>query len=202
MLKTEPAFVPANPDNATVAVIGLGNPLLGDDALGLVALERLSAYYDVPGTVSLHDGGTWGMSLLPVIEDATNVLFLDAIDRKEAPGTFIRLEGVEIPATLAHMLSPHQIDLREVLAVTMLRGTFPRTAVAIGVQPETLATQVALSGIVAAKVDEVVAAAVAQLQAWGHECAPRDPAEAGMMRPAAANGGISGVLCESVACTS
>ena len=199
MPKTDPASAIAPP---TAAVIGLGNPLLGDDALGLVALERLSAYYALADDVSLHDGGTWGMSLLPTIEDATHVLFLDAIDRREVPGTFIRLEGEEIPATLAHMVSPHQIDLREVLAVTMLRGTFPHGAVAIGVQPETLATQVALSGIVASKVDEVVAAAVAQLRAWGHECIERGDAEAGLLRPAAANGGISGVVCDSVACTS
>lgn len=199
MLKTDPTSAPAA---ATAAVIGLGNPLLGDDALGLVALERLSACYELPEEVSLHDGGTWGMSLLPTIEDATNVLFLDAIDRREAPGTFIRLEGEEIPATLAQMISPHQIDLREVLAVTMLRGTFPHSAVAVGVQPQTLATQVALSAIVASKVDEVVEAAVAQLRAWGHSCVPRDPAEAGRIRPASANGGISGVVCETVVCTS
>jgi hydrogenase maturation protease len=137
------------------------------------------------------------MSLLPTIEDATHVLFLDAIDRREVPGTFLRLEGAEIPATLAQMVSPHQIDLREVLAVTMLRGTFPDSAVAVGLQPETLATQVALSSIVASKIDEVVEAAIVQLRAWGHVCVPRTADDAARMRPAAANGGISGVLCTS-----
>jgi hydrogenase maturation protease len=192
MPKTEPAFA-----LATAAVIGLGNPLLGDDALGLVALERLHNGWILPDTVTLHDGGTWGMSLLPTIEDATHVLFLDAIDRREVPGTFLRLEGAEIPATLAQMVSPHQIDLREVLAVTMLRGTFPDSAVAVGLQPETLATQVALSSIVASKIDEVVEAAIVQLRAWGHVCVPRTADDAARMRPAAANGGISGVLCTS-----
>lgn len=186
---------PAESD--TTAVIGLGNPLLGDDALGLVALERLSQEYELPDSVSLHDGGTWGMSLLGTIEDATNVLFLDAIDRREEPGTFIRLKGEEIPATLAKMISPHQIDMREVLAVTMLRGTFPHGSIAIGVQPETLATQVALSRVVAAQVDNVVDAAVEQLRAWGHTVVRRDPESIISPRPAASNGGISGVVCTS-----
>lgn len=181
----------------TTAVIGLGNPLLGDDALGLVALERLATRYELPDAVTLHDGGTWGMSLMPTIEDATNVLFLDAIDRGDTPGAFIRLEGTEIPATLALMVSPHQIDLREVLAVTMLRGTFPQSAVAVGVQPETLATQVALSKTVAARVDDVVAAAIAQLEAWGHTCTRRTEDPNAAPRPSARNGGISGVLCTS-----
>lgn len=184
-------------DVGTTAVIGLGNPLLGDDALGLVALERLSQQYELPDNVTLHDGGTWGMSLLGTIEDATNVLFLDAIDKGVDPGTFLRLHGEEIPATLAKMVSPHQIDMREVLAVTMLRGTFPYGAIAIGVQPETLETQVELSRVVAAQVDRVVQAAVDQLRAWGHTVTLR-PFDATLpARPAAANGGISGVVCMS-----
>ena len=54
---------------ATV-VIGLGNPLMGDDGVGLAALERLRDDWDMPADVELVDGGTWGMNLLPVIEDA------------------------------------------------------------------------------------------------------------------------------------
>ena len=43
---------------------------MGDDGLGLVALERLRDGWDIPPDVELVDGGTWGMNLLPVIEDA------------------------------------------------------------------------------------------------------------------------------------
>lgn len=180
----------------TTAVLGLGNPLLADDALGLVALERLVQQYELDASVSLHDGGTWGMQLMPMIEEAERVLFLDAIDRNEAPGTLVRLEGDEIPATLSKMLSPHQLDLTNVLAMTRLRGTFPKVLVALGVQPLTTETRVALSPIVAARVDDVVAAAVAQLEAWGHTVRRRDPSEI-TARPSAMNGGVSGVLCTS-----
>jgi hydrogenase maturation protease len=180
----------------TTAVLGLGNPLLADDALGLVALERLVQQYELDAAVSLHDGGTWGMQLMPMIEEAERVLFLDAIDRNEAPGTLVRLEGDEIPATLSKMLSPHQLDLTNVLAMTRLRGTFPTVLVALGVQPLTTETRVALSSVVAARVDEVVSAAVAQLEAWGHVVRRRDPSEI-TARPSAMNGGVSGVLCTS-----
>lgn len=177
----------------STAILGLGNPLLADDALGLVALERLVEGYELDDAISVHDGGTWGMQLMPMIEEARRVLFLDAIDRNEAPGTVIRLEGDEIPAALSKMISPHQLDLREVLAMTRIRGTFPEAAVAIGVQPESTETRVALSPSVAARVDEVVTMAVAQLEAWGHIVRRRPPEEI-VRRPSAANGGISGVL--------
>ena len=185
------------PRGTGTAILGLGNPLLADDALGLVALERLRDQYDLDDTISIHDGGTWGMQLMPMIEDSARVLFLDAIDKGEAPGTLIRLEGEAIPATLAKMISPHQLDLREVLAMTRLRGTFPEDAVAIGVQPETTITRVALSASVAARVDDVVYAAVAQLEAWGHTVRRRGPAEAdaaARARSAMVTGGIADVL--------
>jgi hydrogenase maturation protease len=192
MLKAERVSGTTLSLTGTTAVLGLGNPLLADDALGLVALEALMQTYVWDDRVSVHDGGTWGMQLMPMIEDADRVLFLDAIDRRETPGTLIRLEGDAIPATLATMLSPHQLDLREVLAMTRLRGTFPAEAVAIGVQPETTETRVALSPVVAARVQDVVEAAVEQLRHWGHVVERRAPHDC-VARPAVANGGIAGV---------
>jgi len=60
-------------------VIGLGNPLMGDDGLGLAALEALREGWDFEPHLELVDGGTWGMNLLPFIESADRVLVLDAI---------------------------------------------------------------------------------------------------------------------------
>ena len=98
-------------------VLGLGNPLMGDDGVGLAALARLAEGWQLGGDVELVDGGTWGMSLLPTLEGAAAVVLLDAIHVDAAPGTPVRLEGDAVPAALALKVSPHQIDLREVLAV-------------------------------------------------------------------------------------
>ena len=74
-------------------VIGLGNPLMGDDGLGLAALERLAADWVLPPGVELVDGGTWGLNLLPLLEAADQVLFLDAVDVGKAPGEPVELTG-------------------------------------------------------------------------------------------------------------
>ena len=100
-----------------VTVIGLGNPLMGDDGLGLRARERLISSWSLSPGVELVDGGTWGMNLLPIIEDASSLLFIDAVDNGMPAGTPIVLSGDEIPRALAHKISPHQVDLSEVLAV-------------------------------------------------------------------------------------
>jgi hydrogenase maturation protease len=151
-------------------VVGLGNPLMGDDGAGLAALERLREEYAMPPEVHLIDGGTWGMNILPVLEGADDIIFLDAIRTGAAPGTVVELEGDEMPRMLSHKMSPHQIDLREVLALAMLRGTLPDQLVAIGVEPDRVEMTLDLSPPVTAALDEIVARTVARLAAHGHQC--------------------------------
>lgn len=154
-------------------VIGLGNPLMGDDGFGLAALARLREW-TLPDDVVLEDGGTWGLNLLPIVESTGRVLFLDAVRVGAAPGTDVMLVGDAIPRRLSTKLSPHQVDLREVLALAAWRGALPDEVVAIGVEPAYVDLGDTLSPVVAARLDEVVAMAVAQLRRWGHCCvAPR-----------------------------
>lgn len=160
-------------------VIGLGNPLMGDDGLGLVALERLRAECAIPAEVELVDGGTWGMNLLPVIEDAGRVLLIDAIDIGTAPGTLVRLDRARLPRYLATKISPHQVDLRDVLGLAELRGTLPTDTVAVGLQPQRIALGTGLSDVVQRRLDDLLTLVVQELAARGHACTPvsRDRAE-------------------------
>lgn len=155
-----------------VVVIGLGNPLMGDDGLGLAALERLRAQWRLSRDVELVDGGTWGLTLLPVIEAADRLLLIDAIDTGGTPGTLHILERAHIPRYLATKISPHEVDLRDVLALAELRGTLPQDTVAIGLQPAAVTLSAELSDVVRLRLDELVSAVTRQLAAWGHPCEP------------------------------
>jgi hydrogenase maturation protease len=151
-----------------VVVIGLGNPLMGDDGVGIAALERLRARFVLPAGIELVDGGTWGLNLLPVIEDADGVILIDAIDTGAPPGTLVRLEHASLPRYLATKISPHQVDLRDVLGLAELRGTLPSDTVAIGVQPQNIELGDPLSPMVARKLDMIVAAVLEDLARRGY----------------------------------
>ncbi|MGH7690650.1 MAG: HyaD/HybD family hydrogenase maturation endopeptidase, partial [Gemmatimonadaceae bacterium] len=151
---------------------GLGNPIMGDDGIGLAALERLRDQWEIPAGVELVDGGTWGMTLLPLLESAERVLFLDAIRTGRPVGTPVALVGDEIPRQVALKVSQHQIDLREVLAVAEFRGTLPPEMVAVGLEPATFELGDPMTPAVVDNIDRVVRMAVDQLRAWGHECRP------------------------------
>lgn len=157
------------------AVIGLGNPLMGDDGFGLVALARLRDEWTLEG-VELADGGTWGMSLLPLIEDSDRVVLLDAIAVGANPGEIVVLERDRLPIYLTRKLSPHQVDLSDVLAAAEWRGKLPLETVAIGVEPQSVEMRLELSAVVAHAVEEAVGVVIGRLVQWGHRCSPREQA--------------------------
>lgn len=149
-------------------VVGLGSPLMGDDGLGLVALERLRAEFPSDPSLDWIDGGTAGLALLPALESARRVLLLDAIELGSAPGTRIEIDGPDLPRRLSAKLSPHQVDVAELLALSALRDKEPPVLVAFGIQPASVAFGVGLSEPVSSAMDGLIADAGARLRAWGH----------------------------------
>lgn len=157
------------PDRGGAVVLGLGNPLMADDGLGLAALDVLRHAWTFHPAVELVDGGTWGMNLLPLVETSRRLVLLDAIDAGAEPGTLIELARADLPRFFGTKLSPHQIDLRDVLALAELRGTLPPDVVAIGLQPERVELSTELSPRLAARVPLVVERVIDRLRAWGYE---------------------------------
>ena len=149
-------------------MVGLGNPLMGDDGIGLAALARLREGWKLPPTVELLDGGTWGLNLLYAIESAGQVLFLDAVRAGRRPGTLAELTREELPRMLGLKLSPHQVGLQEVLALLELRGSTPPEMACIGLEPASIEMHHGLSPHLAARLDTLAMAAARRLRAWGH----------------------------------
>jgi hydrogenase maturation protease len=61
-------------------VVGVGNTILSDDGVGVHAARLLQHDPRVPAGVTILDGGTLGLELLPYVSDASRVLFLDAVN--------------------------------------------------------------------------------------------------------------------------
>jgi hydrogenase maturation protease len=93
------------------------------------------------------------------------------VDRGAEPGTPFVLQGDELPRALCLKLSPHQIDLREVLALASLRGSMPADLVAVGAQPAEVEMRHGLSPALERRVRDVAGLAVQTLAAWGHAVA-------------------------------
>ncbi|CAO3432630.1 HyaD/HybD family hydrogenase maturation endopeptidase [Azospirillum endophyticum] len=126
-------------DTAQILVLGIGNILWADEGFGVRTVERLAADWQFPDTVTLMDGGTQGLYLLPHLENADALIVVDAIDYGLPPGTRRVFRGDDVPAFLgAKKMSLHQTGFQEVLASAMFLGRCPQRLILVGVQPECL----------------------------------------------------------------
>jgi hydrogenase maturation protease len=150
-----------------ILVLGIGNLIMSDDGIGVRVVQRLTERYRFPAEVTVIDGGTLGLDLLPRLEGVTKLLLVDAIETGSAPGTMVRLAGEEIPLALETKLSLHQMGLKDLLAVAMLQGFAPEEMVLWGVQPELIEMGMELSAAVAARQETLEGEVLRQLERWG-----------------------------------
>ena len=152
-----------------ILVLGLGNKLMTDDAVGVKVIEELARRYQFSSRVELLDGGTLGLDLLPRLEGVDRLLIIDALQMGGRPGELFRLEGGEVPKAFASKLYVHQMGLQDMLAVAELQGILPGQVVVFGVQSGSLEMGLELSPEVAVMVDPLIENILTELRDWG-EC--------------------------------
>ena len=150
-----------------ILILGVGNPLMEDEGVGIAALEHLRAGWTFPDDVELLDCGTMGMGILNLFLDAGRVLVLDAVDGTgNPPGTVVRMR----PEDLAEHAVPHSLhDIRlvDVLRAAEMIGRRPDVEF-VGVQVASMRGMTeGLTSEVAASLPNAAVAAVAVLAEWG-----------------------------------
>jgi len=151
-----------------IAILGLGNLMRTDDAVGMLAVQQLRADPRLPISVSLVDGGTLGLDLLHPLDGVTHLLALDAVDTGAAPGTLVRFAGDAI-ADLPVSKSVHLLGFSDLIGAMQLTGNAPAEIVVLGVQPEETGWGTRLTTCLEAALPELVDAAIAQVDQWRAE---------------------------------
>ncbi len=161
---------------AKVAVIGIGNVLAGDDAVGPHVVRVLEARYELPDGVSVIDAGTPGYDLTAFLVGNDAVVLVDSVRAKGAPGE-LRTYGAQALLEKAPILalSPHEPGVREALLNAQFMGVLPATVKLVGVIPGATASGIELSPAVRGAIGAAVDAVVAELAALGVTLARRDP---------------------------
>jgi hydrogenase maturation protease len=150
-----------------ILVLGLGNLVMSDDSIGVRVVQGLMARYRFPRGVTVMDGGTLGLDLLPHLEGVDRLLVIDAVETGSSAGTLVRLVGDDIPLALATKVSPHQMGLKDLLTVADLQGHSPGEMVLWGVQPGSIEMTMELSPEVAAAAGPLEERVLQELAEWG-----------------------------------
>ena len=161
-------------------VLGLGNVLLRDEGIGVWVAETLRRQFEFPATVTVVEGGTLGLDLLPCLDGVERLLVIDAVKLGRESGAIVRLEGDEVPAALNVKISPHQVGVQDLLAAARLTGRGPPHVVLWGMEPERLDPGTSFSPRVAEALPRLRAEVLEELRRWG---VPGRPLEAAAPQP-------------------
>jgi hydrogenase maturation protease len=122
-------------------VLGLGNLLLGDEGVGVHAVQALEAQVR-HDDVEVLSPGTAVLEVLPSLEKAEHVIIVDAMKGGQIPGTIYRvlMEECDFEHPIASL---HGFDIGRVLALSGAK-TLPEVVV-IGIEPAVIGWSLELS---------------------------------------------------------
>lgn len=116
-------------------VIGCGNLLASDDAVGIEVIKILSQR-ELPPHVELIEAGTPGLSLIHMLEGADKAIIVDAVMSGAEPGTIYRFTAENLPSRDIVPSSLHDLNLVDAIELgrQLQDELMPRDIVIIGVE--------------------------------------------------------------------
>lgn len=163
-----------------VAVLGLGNILMQDDAFGPHVIHALEAGWTFPEDVDVLELGTPGFDLVPYMTGRRAVILVDTAITDGPPGT-VRLYRRDALLKVAPSPRPsaHQPTVLETLLTLEFSGSCPEDVLLVGVVPKSCEKGTWMSAELHGAVPEACEQVVRELARLGIEAKPRSsPVEA------------------------
>ena len=159
-------------------ILGIGNTLLADEGTGIHMLDYMRRHHPDLTDVEYLDGGTLSFTLAPWIEDADNLIVIDAAELDAPPGTVEIFNGQEMDRFAGKTKrSVHEVSLGDLLSIAHLTDAIPENRVLIAIQPEKVDWGSCLSNPVKRALPVAAQQIVKRLGRWQlpHSCAGVDP---------------------------
>ncbi len=159
-----------------IAIIGIGNVLAGDDAVGPHVVRVVEARYALPVGVQVIDAGTPGYDLTAFLVGLDAAILVDAVKTKGPPGELRVYEKAELLSRRPILaVSPHEPGVREALLHADFMGVAPPVVRLVGLAPARTETGIGLSAEVRAAIPAAVERVASELRALGVDVRERTP---------------------------
>ncbi|ALG67139.1 hydrogenase maturation protease [Beggiatoa leptomitoformis] len=147
-------------------VLGIGNSLLSDEGIGIHVLNYLQTQA-TSASVEYIDGGTLSFSLAPLIEDAQQLIVIDAAQLHAPVGTIHYFINEEMERFLnKRQSSAHEVSLIDLLTVASLTERLPKRRALVAVQPKKLDWGMIPSPELASAIPQIAALVIQLIEAW------------------------------------
>jgi hydrogenase maturation protease len=130
-----------------VIVVGVGNLLMGDEGVGIHAVQELEKK-ELQDGVEIVDLGTAAFDLLPYIERADKLIIVDAIQGGEPAGSIYKLREKDLKQDTSKFTSLHQLNFLYTLEIAKKMGRLPEIVI-FGIEPDRIEPTLELSPKVA-----------------------------------------------------
>ncbi|RJX19176.1 MAG: hydrogenase maturation protease [Ammonifex sp.] len=147
-------------------VLGVGNILLQDEGAGVHTVRELMKR-KYPPEIEFVDGGTAGLDLLYLIEEASHLIIIDAVNGEAEAGTIFKFnpEDVEERFLPVKGNSLHDFGIMEMLHLGKSMGVLPQTVI-YGIQPAAIEWGMALTPKVAAALPRLIKLVEEEIELW------------------------------------
>ena len=157
------------PAESAVLVIGIGNSLRGDDAVGRKVASRIRERNIPSVRVLEHDGE--GASLMELWKGARTVILVDAVSSPAKPGTICRFDATHHPLPQRiFQNSTHAFGLNEAVELSRALNQIPPRLIIYGIEGKSFGIGGELSPEVEHAVPEVVDRIFAELRETYRQC--------------------------------
>ncbi|MHC4759106.1 MAG: hydrogenase maturation protease [Planctomycetota bacterium] len=148
----------------STVVLGLGNPLMSDEGIGIHIINELIKQKDTFPSVDFIDAGTAGLSVLHLLADRQKAIFIDCAFMQAQPGELKRFTPRDVKSIKDlpdH--SMHEADLLKIIDCAKKLQQCPPNVVIFGIEPQNIIPGRELSQPLKDNISNYIAAIISEL---------------------------------------
>jgi len=138
-----------------VLVIGVGNEMRGDDAVGLIVSRRLRE--KLPYHVAMVEESSDGAHLMGLWKGSEITILIDAVQSGAEPGRIHKFEAHKSPLpTALFQYSTHDFSIPQAIELARAMNQLPRRLIVYGIEGQCFDLGARISTIVERAAQEVI----------------------------------------------
>jgi hydrogenase maturation protease len=154
-------------ENSNNVIIGVGNKALSDDAVGIKVARYIIKNHPHLSSLRIIDAGLLNYQISSVLENAHNLIIVQAATLGHAPGTVSTLVGKDMDRILKReQRNSNEMALADMLEMARLARRLPPNRAFITVEPKKVSWGTRLSACVSRTIPQLADDTLALMSLW------------------------------------
>lgn len=169
--------MPAQQTSTHNVILGFGNQALSDDVAGVKVARYIIKNYSPISAFRIIDAGILNHQLTSVLEQARNLVVVEAACLGQAPGTVSLFVGADMDNVLRRpQRNANEMALADMLEIARLAGCLPENRLLIAIEPKKITWGNRVSACVSKALPQMAEQALSTMSQWtGVSYQPPEP---------------------------